>query len=113
MNTSGSGCYDVAVRVRKGTSPVLFMQNVSLTLNGTSDIGPYTNNPSTAFHLLGDIADDVDLQGGDILLIQQRKGLSQSVELEVEPAGKKAYASPDMPFTSISLAARMEKALCV
>lgn len=113
MNTSGSGCYDVAVRVRKGTSPVLFMQNVSLTLNGTSDIGPYTNNPSTAFHLLGDIADDVDLQDGDILLIQQRKGLSQSVELEVEPAGKKAYASPDMPFTSISLAARMEKALCV
>ena len=113
MNTSGSGYYDVAVRVRKDTSPVLFMQNVCLTLNGASDIGPYTSNPSTAFHLLGDIADNVDLQDGDILLIQQKKGLSQSVELEVEPVGEKAYASPDMPFTSISLAARMEKALCV
>lgn len=113
MSTSGSGYYNIAVRIRRGVPPAAFMQNVCLTLNGGSDIGPYSSTPVTAFHLLGDIANDVDLQDGDILLIQQKHKLSQSITVEVEPAGEKAYASPDIPFTPIGLAARMENALCV
>ncbi len=114
MHIDGFLQYNVAVRVRTGEAPVLFMQNVSASKDGArSTYGAYHFDSISIISILGDIEEGADLQDGDALLVQSNTAsYDESIEVELKCEGG-AYISEDAMFNPIGIAAKMEKGLCV
>ncbi len=111
--------YNIAVRIRQGENPALFMENVTIAHdenNKTKD-NYYTSNDlsnfTTSISVIGDIVQGMTLQDGDALLVQTKSNpLKVSIEVNVENQNG-TYVSEGVLFDSINMAARMEDGLCV
>lgn len=117
MVMTGFEKHNVAVRMRDGESPAMFMQNVMMSLDGDRE-GMITyyrndNNRNASLSIFGDIEEGMELKDGDVLLIQA-KGcpINRSFQFVLEKKDD-VYISEDVDFTSISIASCMEKRLCV
>lgn len=104
--------HDIAIRLRDGESPVLFMQDVNVTQDGYRESNR-PNNQIASISIIGRIEDGITLQDGDVLLVQSRhSGWDESIEVNLEERNG-IYLSENVEFTSIDIAARMEEQLCV
>lgn len=117
MVMSGFEKHNVAVRMRDGESPALFMQNVMVSLDGEREgmMAYYgnNNNRNASLSVFGDIEEGMELRDGDVLLIQAKGCLiDRSFQFTLEKKDD-IYISEDVNFTSISIASCMEKRLCV
>lgn len=116
MNMKGFEKHNVAVRLREGNSPALFMQNVEVTQDGSREDSisySYNKKKDASLSIFGDIEEDMELQDGDTLLIQAKMNpLDQSVMFEMEEKDG-VYLSKGVDFSSISIASCMEQKLCV
>lgn len=113
MRITGFTEHNVAVRLRHNEAPVLFMQRVSVTLDGSRIDGIYNNNQNASISIIGDIEEGVTLKDGDTLLIQAKGNpLETSVEIFVEEIDG-SYISEGVPFNPIGIASCMEERLCV
>ncbi len=115
MTITGFTHHNVAIRLRAGEKPTMFMQNVQVTQDGYR--GPntsgYSTNQNASISVLGDMEKDVDLRDYDTLLVQTKNNpLDYSVMVELENKDG-AYISQDTVFSPIGIAARMEEKLCV
>lgn len=105
---------DIAIRLREGEKPAIFMRNVQVTIDG------YRNNDSysaivqdACISILGSIEENMVLQEHDTLLVQaKRNPLKESAVVNVEKK-EGLYISEDTIASPVGMAARMEKALCV
>lgn len=112
VQITGFDRHKVAIRVRKGESPVLFMKDVVVALDGyeTTSYGKAPQN--MCLSIMGDIEPGISLQDGDCLLVQAgRSILDESVELELEEHDG-AYLTKGVTLEPISMAACMEDRLC-
>ena len=113
MRISGFSIHDVAIRLRKGENPALFMEDVQVTLDGYRKGSNDYSIQTALISIIGNIRDDVTLQDGDALLVQSKtNSLEQSVKVNLEHKDM-VYISESVRFHSISMAARMEEQLCV
>lgn len=111
IRIEGIRSQNVAVRLRKGETPVLFMQNAQVIIDGLKS-DPYRVN-TAIISVLGDIEDGVALQDGDILLIQaENNPITQSVKICVKEEDN-IYMSEDITFNAMSIASIMEKHICI
>lgn len=111
MSMLGFMDHDIAVKLRRGNDPVVFMQNVRITMDGyRRQYGGRTEN--TILSILGDIEEGESLEDGDVLLIQTKKSLiDSSFIMELEKKGD-AYITEGFEMTPISIAAGMEEKMC-
>lgn len=111
-----SGFYDdnVAIRLRRGEKPALFMQNVQVTRDGRHvNRGYEYGMQNTSISVFGDMEKDVSLQDDDVLLIHANTNpLDESIEVHVEEKDG-AYISEGMAFNPVCIAFHMESHLCV
>lgn len=116
MKITGFSHHNVAIRLRKGGQPTLFMQNVQVTRDGYRNDSQYKFNQDkqvASISIFGDIEDGVTLQDGDTMLVQARNcPLDESILVDLEDRGN-AYLTTGVPFNPIGIAARMEENLCV
>lgn len=114
MQIKGFTNHDVAIRLRQGEKPALFMQDVEVTQDGyRGAIGYNRQTQSASISVIGNIEEGITLQDGDTLLIQAKNNpLDESVEVYLEGKGS-AYISEGVMFNSVGIAARMEERLCV
>lgn len=116
MSIVGFGNHQIAVRLRKGEEPVLFMQNLQMIMDGYRK--DYGDTAYTIISVLGDVEEGVDLQDNDVLLIQVSHGRNEDVidtsfVAELEETENNVYISKGFGFESVSIAAGMEKQMCV
>lgn len=103
--------HQIAVRLRKGDNPTLFMRNLQMTIDGCRE--DYGKNLDTIVSILGDVEEGETLQGGDILLVQSKNwSITDSFVAELVEKDR-VYISEGFDFTSISIAAGMESRMCV
>ena len=116
MDMRGFERHNVAVRLREGENPALFMQNVAVTQDGSRDDikSNYSyKRQNASLSIFGDVEEGMDLQDGDTLLIQAKGNpLEQSVMFEMENKDG-VYLTKGVEFSSISIASCMEERLCV
>lgn len=117
MQITGFSHHNVAIRLRKGEQPVLFMQNVQVTQdgyrNGTSSYSYNHDNQNASISIFGEMEEGLELQEGDSLLVQSKNNpLTESVEVNLKKDGA-VYLTQGVPFNPIGIAACMEEHLCV
>lgn len=116
MKIDGFARNNVAIRIRAGVEPALFMENAQVARDGyrTSENSYGRNEKGVAsVSIFGDIQEGVTLENGDALLVQAKDSpLEDSVLVEVENVDG-IYMSGDTKFNPVSIAARMEEKLFV
>lgn len=112
MRVMGFTQHNVAVRLRGEETPVLYMRDIQVTLDGYRNAERYASQ-NASFSILGTMVDGVDLKDNDVLLIQMKNNpLSESMEVELV-CENGLCLSENTIFTPIGLAMKMEKGLCV
>lgn len=113
MEIEGFNDHNVAVRVRKGEKPTLFMQNVVITKGGYRAPHSYAEQ-TAAISIFGNIEEGVTLQDNDVLLVQSYSYvINESVMVHLDYKGDGIYVSEYVNFNSINIASKMEESLCV
>lgn len=105
----GFNAHRVAVRLRQGEEPVLFMEDMQMAMDGIRH--NYGEPEYTIVSILGKIKEGQSLQDGDVLLVQTYD-INKSFTLELNEKDG-VYISEGFDFSPMSIAAGMEERLCV
>lgn len=111
MKTGNFTPGNVAIRLRKGQPPALFMKDIQLFLDGLhGEMSNMVLNESS-ISILGTIVEGMTLEDEDVLLVDSKNStLEKSVKVSVvENNG--IYLSEGVSFDAIGIATRMEKQL--
>lgn len=115
MRITGFSHHNVAIRLREGEKPALFMQDAVVTVDGSRQNTDAFSSKSeqASLSIFGNIEEGMALQDGDTLLIQVKNNqLQESVEVIIENKDG-VYLSTGVSFTPSAIAAQMEEHLCV
>lgn len=117
MRIRGFTKYDIAIRLRRGEDPVLFMQNVEMTIDGYRKTDEYSVKTS-CLSILGNAEDGVDLQDGDVLMVQSStnsldESMNVCLEKKEDTWGNPVYVSEGSIMDTIGIAAWMEKKMFI
>lgn len=110
MSIMGFKNHDIAVKLRQGEDPVIFMQDVEIAIDGYRK--QYGGNQQTVISILGNIEENQTLQDGDVLLVQARPcPIDESYTMELEEKDG-VYITEGFGTTSLSIAVGMEEKMC-
>ena len=115
MRITGFSHHNVAIRLREGEKPALFMQDAVVTVDGSRQNTDSFSSKSeqVSLSIFGNIEEGMALQDGDTLLMQVKNNpLQESVEVIIENKDG-VYLSTGVSFTPSAIAAQMEEHLCV
>lgn len=115
MRITGFSHHNVAIRLREGEKPALFMQDAVVTVDGSrQNTNSFSSKSEQAsLSIFGNIEEGMALQDGDTLLMQVKNNpLQESVEVIIENKDC-VYLSTGVSFTPSAIAAQMEERLCV
>ena len=115
IQITGFSHHNVAIRLREGEKPTLFMQDAVVALDGSrQNPNMYGRDQQQAsLSIFGNIEEGMTLQDGDVLLMQVKNNpLRESVEVIVENKNG-VYLSTGASFTPAGIATQMEEHLCV
>lgn len=115
MRITGFSHHNVAIRLREGEKPALFMQDAVVTVDGSRQNTDSFSSKSeqASLSIFGNIEEGMALQDGDTLLMQVKNNpLQESVEVIIENKDG-VYLSTGVSFTPSAIAAQMEEHLCV
>lgn len=115
MRITGFSHHNVAIRLREGEKPALFMQDAVVTVDGSRQNTDAYNSKSeqASLSIFGNIEEGMTLQDGDTLLMQVKNNpLQESVEVIIENKDG-VYLSTGVSFMPSAIAAQMEEHLCV
>lgn len=115
MRITGFSHHNVAIRLREGEKPALFMQDAVVTVDGSRQNTDTFSSKSeqASLSIFGNIEEGMTLQDGDTLLMQVKNNpLQESVEVIIENKDG-VYLSTGVSFMPSAIAAQMEEHLCV
>lgn len=117
MEITGFTHHNIAIRMRKGEKPVLFMQDIQITRDGQRNVPgygyDYNKNSTVSLSIFGNIEEGLTLEDGDVLMAQVKHNtLNESVEVNLEEK-EGVYISEGTVFNSVGIAARIETQVCV
>lgn len=115
MRITGFSHHNVAIRLREGEKPALFMQDAVVTVDGSRQNTDAFSSKSeqASLSIFGNIEEGMALQDGDTLLMQVKNNpLQESVEVIIENKDG-VYLSTGVSFIPSAIAAQMEEHLCV